>query len=93
MERGEAPASGYQDSVAPTTPHVVTVQPQTSYLPPGVALSSGQGQTVTVITNNVTDMNNRTIINVNPGTRQWSTSLCGCFDDFGGCKFCVFCSV
>ena len=94
MQRG---ATIIQQQTVPQPPPIITaqptsvvVQPHASVQPPGVAISQGQAN-VTVMTTNVVDVHNRQIINVNPGTRDWSTGICGCFDDVAGCTYiCYF---
>ena len=68
----------------PQPPQIITAQPtavvvpHVSTHPPGVAITQGQAN-VMVTTTNVVDVHNRQIINVNPGTRDWSTGICGVF--------------
>ena len=92
MQRG---ATIIQQTV-PQPPQIITaqptsvvVQPHASAQPPGVAITQGHAN-VMVTTTNVVDVHNRQIINVNPGTRDWSTGICGCFDDVGGCTLMCF---
>ena len=60
--------------------HAVLQQPQ---------IITAQPSSVAVTTVNIVDVPTRQIVDVNPGTRDWSTGIFGCCNDIAGCRsFC-----
>ena len=94
MDRGESAASVYTAQTSGVylqlqQPQVVSVQPKPVVTVPP-AQANVRVMTLDGTNTVVVDRTNPGVINVNPGTRDWSSGLFGCFNDIGGCKYRLY---